>query len=66
MRHPSSSFAVARKHQGFALLPRVAMEHHAHLGKAAGGHSSTASINFLRDSVRAFPRRLVPGGIMGH
>jgi len=46
MPHPASSCAVARRHQGFPLLPRVAMEHHARLGKAAGGYSLLPSLSY--------------------
>jgi hypothetical protein len=63
----SSSFDVARRHQkrgSAAASGCSAVEHHAHLGKAAGGTLPVLP-QFLRDGVVELPHRRVLGGILG-
>jgi len=45
------------------LLPRVAVEHHAHLGDAVWSYSSSDSSSFSDGVV--LPGRRVPGDILG-
>lgn len=42
---PAASMQPVGIRNGVPLLPRVAVEHHAHVGKAAGGYSSSAFSN---------------------
>ena len=47
---PPASMEPVGIRNGVPLLPRVAVEHHAHLGKAAGG-SLPVLLPFLRNGV---------------
>jgi len=65
MPQPYSSFARAPRHHGFRCCLGLQWNFMHTLAKPPWVTSSSASSNFLGDSVLAFPHRPVPGGIFG-